>query len=215
VHRPLDGVASDGRQRLDVVATILLSVAALATSWAGFQASVWNGDQSTYGARATALRTSATRASTRAGQERIIDVLLFSGWLNAYVHDDARLAGFYERRFRPEFVPVFRVWTASRPLRSLDAAPSPFVLPEYRLAGDAEAQQLARAADEASAASQHANAMSDSYVFDAVILATVMFFASTAQRGTTRTRRILLAIAMLMCATGLYRLFTSLVAWPA
>lgn len=211
------GVAtSKFSERLNVLVAILLSVSALATSWAGYQASVWNGDQSSHGSRATALRTTSTRASTRAGQLRIVDVQLFTSWLAAYVQGETRLARFYEQRFRPEFAPAFRVWMASHPLRSPDAASTPFALAEYQLADDAEAQRLARAADEESAASQRANAVSDAYVFDAVILASVMFFASAAQRGAvTRMRLFLVGIALTMCAVGIYRLATSPVAWSS
>jgi hypothetical protein len=210
VYRPWKVVTSDASERLNVLVTVLLSVSALATSWAGYQASVWNGEQLAHGANATAFRTTSTRVSTRAGQLRIIDVQLFTSWLAAYARDDTRLASFYEQRFRPEFVPAFRAWIASRPLRSSNAASTPFVLPEYRLADDADAQRLACVADEESLASQRANTLSDGYVFDAVILATVMFFASAAQRGAlTRMRLFLFGIALAMCVAGVYRLLTS------
>jgi hypothetical protein len=224
VHRHLELAAldSNGRstaapndqnRRLDLYLTIVMSMAALATSWAGYQASVWSGDQAAHGAAATALRTTSTRASTRAGQERIVDVQLFTSWLGAYATGNTRLATFYEERFRPEFVPAFRTWVASRPLRSPGAARTPFILPEYRVASDAEAQQFSRAADHESDASQYANNVSDGYVLDAVILATVMFFATAAQRGfSTHLRLVSFVIALAMCAFGVYRLLTSPVA---
>ena len=185
-----------------------MSVAALATSWAGYQASVWNGDQLAHGDSATALRTTATRNATRAGQERIVDLELYTSWLAAYANHDTLLARFYEERFRPEFAPAFRTWIASRPLVTPGAAKTPFALPEYRLAADADAQGLSRAADAESAASRHANMTSDGYVLNVVILATVMFFASASQRGSVAFLRIGLAgLALVMCAAGVYRLF--------
>ena len=203
-------MSDDQNHRLDLYLTIVMSVAALATSWASYQASVWSGDQAAHGGAATALRTTSTRVSTRAGQERIVDVQLFTSWLGAYATGNTHLATFYEARFRPEFVPAFRVWVASRPLRSPAAAPTPFTLPQYRVANDAEAQRLSRDADRESAASQYANNVSDGYVLDAVILATVMFFATAAQRGfSLHLRLVSFVIALAMCAFGLYRLMTS------
>jgi hypothetical protein len=203
-------MSDDQNRRLDLYLTIVMSVAALATSWAGYQASVWSGDQASHGGAATALRTASTRVSTRAGQERIVDVQLFTSWLGAYASGNRRLATFYEERFRPEFVPAFRVWVASRPLRSPGAAPTPFTLPQYKVASDSEAQRLAREADHESGASEFANSVSDGYVLDAVILATVMFFATAAQRGlSTHLRLVCFIIALAMCAFGVYRLFTS------
>jgi hypothetical protein len=221
VHRDLDlarcpstqhapATSDDQNRRLDLYLTIVMSVAALATSWGGYQASVWSGDQASHGGAATALRTTSMRASTRAGQERIVDVQLFTSWLGAYATGNRRLATFYEERFRPEFVPAFRVWVASRPLRSPDAVPTPFTLPQYRIASDAEAQRLASEADQESAASQFANTVSDGYVLDAVILAMVMFFATAAQRVlSARLRLVCFIIALAMCAFGVYRLCIS------
>jgi hypothetical protein len=203
-------VKHEPSERLDLYLTIVMSVAALATSWAGYQASLWSGDQASHGGTATALRTHSTRIFTRAGQERIVDVQLFTSWLNAYATGDTTLAAFYEQRFRPEFKPAFRAWVASRPLRSPNAAPTPFTLPEYRVAADSVAQRLALAADRESSASQFANKMSDGYVLDAVILAMVMFFATAAQRGfSPQLRLVSFVIALAMCAFGIYRLVTS------
>jgi hypothetical protein len=53
-------------------------------------------------------------------------------------------------------------------------------------------------------------------VFDAIILATVLFFGSTSQRiGMARLRVILVGIAVTICVVGIYRLITSPLAWPS
>jgi len=195
---------------IEVSATVLMSFAALATSWAGYQASLWNGSQLASGDSATALRTTSTRNSTRAGQERLVDLELFTSWLSAYARRDTVLERFYRERFRPEFAPAFEAWVASRPLHNRAAARTPFALPEYRLASDADAQRLSRAADDASAASRHANMASDSYVLTVVILATVMFFAGASQRRSVSWLRLgLIVLAFVMCGAAIYRLFTS------
>jgi len=201
---------------LIVLLGVVVAAAALATSWAGFQASMWSSEQTTHANRAFRLRTSSTLATTRAGQQRLVDVQLFTSWLGAYAQQDARLTAFYEQRFRPEFLPAFHAWVASRPLQSRNAAPSPFALPEYRLAEETEAQRLAHAADDESAKSQHANRVNDGYVFDAIILATVLFFGSTAQQSAvTRMRLVLLGVALMTCVVGVYRLLAAPLSWPS
>ena len=67
----------------------------------------WNGSQLASGDSATALRTTSTRNSTRAGQERLVDLELFTIWLSAYARRDTVLERFYRERFRPEFAPAF------------------------------------------------------------------------------------------------------------
>jgi hypothetical protein len=213
VHHTPEPLSRPANHRLNDYIAILVSVAALATSWAGYQASVWNGEQASHGVQATTLRTSSTRASTHAGQLAIVDVELFTSWLDARTSGKAQLATFYEQRFRPEFLPAFRTWVASRPLTTPGAPRSPFALPEYRLADEVEASRLARAADDESAASQHANRVSDGYVLNVVLLQTVMLFATAVQQGTVRRLRIfLVGVAVVLCVASLYRLFTAPVA---
>lgn len=188
-------------------AAILISISALGTSWAGYQSTVWGGRQTSYGAQAGAMRTRSTRASTAAGQLRIVDVGLFTNWLNAYGHDDTLLASFYQKRFRPEFKPAFNKWVASRPRYSPDAAPTPFALPEYRLTQDDDAMRLETVADSiATEASKSAHAR-DSYVLVAVILAMVMFFVDTGQHiKSVRLGVMLIAIGLLIWCAGVFRL---------
>jgi hypothetical protein len=71
---------------------------------------------------------------------------------------------------------------------------------------------LTTAADSEAATSERANNNSDGYVLDAVLFATVMFFATAAQRdpGTKlRGARLMLAFASIMCAVGIVRLIVS------
>jgi hypothetical protein len=58
------------------------------------------------------------------------------------------------------------------------------------------------------ALAQQANTASDAYVLDAVILATVMFFASAAQNDLRLSLRwILSGVASVACLVGIVRLF--------
>jgi hypothetical protein len=197
---------STGATRLSKWAAVLMSLAALATSWASYQASLWSGEQAAHSASASAYRAKSTRASNRADQLRLIDIGSFAHWMTATASHDSALAGFVAARFRKEFKPVFEEWIASRPLISPDAASSPFALPSYRVAEDTVAEGLDHAADGALAESQRANRISDSYVLNAVIMATVLFFAGAEQGGVHRLRFVMLLIAAGMFVTGVVRL---------
>ena len=48
----------------EVIATVILALATLATAWSGYQSARWGGEQSTKFSQAGALRTESTRAST-------------------------------------------------------------------------------------------------------------------------------------------------------
>ena len=205
-----DPESSTGRgtraSRLSGWAAVLMSLAALATSWASYQASLWSGEQAAYSATAATFRAKSTRASNRADQQRLTDIATFAHWMTATAGHDSTLAAFISSRFRNEFKTAFEQWIASRPLVSPGAASSPFALPSYRLAEDAVADSLDRTADAEMSASQRANRISDSYVLNAVIMATVLFFAGAEQGGVHRLRLVMLLIASGMFVMGVVRL---------
>ena len=140
------------RDWIEIVATVLLAVAAVATAWSSYQANRWNGEQAKAASRANALRISAARAQGLAQGQTQVDVAVFIQWVNATARDDTELADFYEQRFRPEFVPAFDAWQDTDPLTNPEAPPTPFAMPEYQLEVRTEAEQLDAQSEVASAA---------------------------------------------------------------
>jgi hypothetical protein len=137
-------VASDRPRsdRLEIVATVLLALAAVATAWSSYQASRWNGEQAQAASRANASRTNAARAAALASSQTQIDVATFIQWVNARELHRNGLADFYRLRFRSEFKPAFAAWLATRPFVNPAAPSTPFAMPSYRLKAKAEADRL-------------------------------------------------------------------------
>jgi hypothetical protein len=189
---------------------LLLSAAGVATSWNGYQAALWGSAQTESYGRASALRVESTRAEGTAEQLRAIDIAVFIEWVQAYLQGDARLMQFYEERFRDEFEPPFRAWLAQDPLHNHDAAPTPFHLPEYRLAKAQEALDLSAQAERAFEEGEEASSRSNAYVMNAVILATVLFFAGISKLfKVSAMQYVLLAVAtalLAVCAWGIITL---------
>src|SRR3954447_9878576 len=102
-----DEVRSESKHRdvLEVVATLLLALAAVATAWSSYQANRWNGEQVKAGGRTNGLRVEAARAQGQSEAEQQVDVATFIAWSNAYATGDQRLQDFYEKRFRGDFLP--------------------------------------------------------------------------------------------------------------
>src|SRR6266581_5387368 len=193
----------------EVVTAIMLGVVAVATAWSGYQATRWAGEQSTKYAQASALRVESTRDSTLAGQYRLYDVILVNNWLNAYTQGNTKLANIYEKRFRPEFRPVFEAWLALDPFNNPNAPPGPLFMPQYKLSLEEQANQLDAEAAKTFKEGQAANQQSDDYVLNTVFLATVLFLTAIAQRFEWNTvRAMILALALGMLLFGLYHLFT-------
>jgi hypothetical protein len=195
-------------ERLEVVATVLLAVATVATAWSGYQASRWNGEQAKAFSRAGAVRIESTTAAGIANTQTQIDVETFTQWVDAYAQGRQELADFYFRRFRPEFAPAVDAWIATRPLRNRDAPLTPFAMPEYRLAARDEAQRLDAEADAWSARARTNVQRATNYVLGVVLFAAVLFFAGISTKlQAPRLRRALLGLGVV--------LFVGTVVWLA
>nr|WP_300053521.1 hypothetical protein [uncultured Nocardioides sp.] len=177
------------------MATVLLVVAAVATSWSSYQATRWNGEQAAAAGRTNAIRIEASRADSLAEAQTEIDVATFIAWAEADVTGDRELADFVMDRFRDEFRPAFDAWTATAPLTNPDAPPTPFAMDEYRLESQQQAEELdARA--EASAAEVRANIQrASNYVLTVVLYAVALFFAGMSTRVNAPRLRWVLTIA--------------------
>lgn len=179
-------------RRVELYAAALLAVATVATAWCGYQSSRWSGEQSIAFSRANAARVESTRATSTGLAQRQIDVALFTQFVDAFARGEDELAEFYERRFRDEFEPAFEAWVATSPRTNPDAPLSPFALPEYRLAADREAAELAEQAEEQSALALRNNQRSDNYVLTVVLFASVLFFAGISSKFASRDPQLLL-----------------------
>lgn len=164
-------------KRLELAVTILLAAATVAAAWSSYQSSRWGGVQTVNFSKANASRVESTRQSTLAGQQTQVDVSTFIAWVDAYSAGDKERSDFYFDRFRPEFEPAVQAWIATRPLKTPGAPPTPFAMPQYRLAATEEATALARRADRATAQAKVDNQRSDNYVLALVLFASALFFA--------------------------------------
>jgi hypothetical protein len=200
----------DGRPRdwVEIVATFLLSVAAIATAWSSYQATRWNGEQAKASGRTNAIRIEAARAQGLAEADTEVDVATFIQWVNARAREQPGLAAFYRKRFRDEFARAFDAWIATRPFENPDAPATPFRMPQYRLAATVDAERLDAGA-ERSSAQVHRNIQHGSnYVLCVVLFAVSLFFAGISTRTTAPgSRKVLLGIGCL--------LFVGTVAWIA
>jgi hypothetical protein len=194
--------------RLDVAATLLLAVAAIATAWSTYQSSVWRGNQAKAQSASIAARVESTRQAAVANRQIQVDVALFTQWVDAFAQDDLELAGFYRERFRDEFVPAFDAWVATRPRQSPDAPPSPFAMPEYKLEATARADALEAEAAANGLEVQRDIERADSYMLAVVLFAIALFFAALSTKLRSRDMRITLL------ALG-YVLFVGTAAWLA
>ena len=179
----------------ELLVTVMLVLAAVATSWSSYQATRWNGEQARAASRTNAIRIDAARSASLAQAQTQVDVATFIAWTEARQHSDDELAAFYLARFRPEFKPAFNAWIATQPLVNADAPPTPFAMPEYQVAARQEADRLDSAAEDSSAAVSANIQRASNYVLTVVLYAIVLFFAGMSTKLANRRLRWVMTIA--------------------
>lgn len=198
-----------GEQWSEILSATLLAVVAIGTAWSGYQSAQWGGIQSLQFSKASSLRVESTRSSALGGQLVTIDVILFEGWVDAFVAENEDLLNFYEDRFRDEFNPSFEAWVAADPINNPEAPSQPFLMEEYQVASLQEAERFEEEASALFAEGEQANQRSDDYAFSTVLLATVLFFAGIATRFEWQPIRwVLLAIGIGLLVFGVYNLLS-------
>ena len=182
---------------LELVSTVLLALATVATAWAAYQSRQWTGEQAQGYSHATATRIAVNRVSAVANRQSQIDVATFIQWVDAHEQGQTALADFYRARFRAEFKRAFAAWIATRPFESTGAPPTPFAMPQYRLKASDEADRMELKAAAASQSAKNANQRADDYMLAVVLFASALFFAGISTK--LRSLRARVAILGLGC----------------
>jgi len=130
-HGHQHGSPTDRRtQWVEIIEAVVLATVAVATAWSGYQASKWDAvsaKQYNLAVRTTVL---AQEKSTLAGQDRLFDITTFNGWVAARVAGNEKLAAYYQRRFRPEYVTAFVAWQKLDPFNNSSVPPGPSFMTE-------------------------------------------------------------------------------------
>jgi hypothetical protein len=191
--------AAPKRDWVEIVAAVLLAVAAVATAWSSYQATRWNGEQTKASSRTNAIRIQATRAASLAQAETQVDVATFVQWIDAHASKNTALENFYRTRFRREFKPAFNAWTATKPFTNPDAPLTPFAMPQYRLAATAEAERLEKAAEASSTLVRRNLQHASNYVLGVVLFAVALFFAGISTKlHTPGVRKTMLVVGCVL-----------------
>jgi hypothetical protein len=176
--------------RVELVATLLLAIATVATAWSGYQSTRWNGEQAKAGGRANALRIESAKSAGLANAQTQIDVATFTQWVDAYSLKREQLADFYFKRFRAEFKPAVNAWIATRPLKNPDAPPTPFAMPQYKLQARAATARLEAQSELFAGKVRQDIQRASNYVLGVVLFASALFFAGMSTKLTAPRLRV-------------------------
>jgi hypothetical protein len=180
---------------VEFIAAIVLSLATVATAWAGYQAALWGGEQARHMALASAANVQSAQQTNTAQQRLSLQATLFVQWATAVSEKNQELADFLYQRFPKELKVATDAWLATEPLKNPEAPGTPFEMAEYSLPETARATELRQQAENESALGNQANEISDRYVLLTVIFASVLFFGGIS--GKFQSKAIDLAMLLL------------------
>ncbi len=187
------------RRWAELWATIVLTMATLATSWAGYEAGKWSSIEGALNQRATLMVIHSGQLTIEGQEAMMIDLQVFTNWANAYKSGDTVLENFYRDRMRVEFRPAFEAWLATQPLENPDAPSSPFAMDEYHRALLDEASDRITEAGQLGLSAEVAGSFADEYTLSILILAGALLLAGLAQRFEWAELRIaVVAISLLV-----------------
>jgi hypothetical protein len=204
-------IPQKGIPKMDIIFAILLLIATLSTAFCVYQATRWNGVQAVDFGDASKFRTESVRASTAANTLVIIDVQLFTSWVDAVGKGDLVEAKFLKERFREEFKPAFEAWIAKANTTNPIPPGTPFELPEYTVAKYTESDSLEEKATAAFNEGKDANTNGDLYISNTVLFAIVLFFCGIYSRwDSMKIRTGILIITLVVFSFALYSLISLL-----
>lgn len=192
-------------RRIELVGVLLIALTAVLTAWTAFESSKWGGVMSIEFSTANALRTESVRESNVANRQTIVDVSLFTSYVDAVATGDTRLADFYAERFPDRLAVAVEAWESTRPLEDPDAPASPFDMSEYQLESADDAQRLEAEAAAASQRARDSNQRSDNYTILTVFLATVLLLAALSSKVDNPRLQVTLVViaAVIFVAIGI------------
>lgn len=192
------------RQRiLDSWTAIILAIAAVATTWASFQASQWANAQSDAQSASAIQRSDANRAASEATSQSVVDSQMWIAWVEAVGSGQKERAGFLRDRFSPALDKAQKEWLGSVPVDA-DGNPAkvpdgtPLDLPSYQVPAQIQADEFSTKAETSLADADDASNTATRYVMLAVLFALVLFFASVATKFTAPKIQVALILTSLV-----------------
>lgn len=202
-------VIEERSERIELVATILLGVATVASAWCAYQSELWNSHQLQLMADASVADNESLRATDVATSNAIVDATTFATLLQSAAENDQRAVDLIRSRTRPPFRVLLDEWYAKRSGRELPPG-TPFQDPRYRAQAEQPAAQLSARALSILKAANRANDSGDRFQMRTVLLAMSLFFLGIAGQLNARSARRLAvifgALVLLLTLLSLARL---------
>lgn len=196
----MDGVEKDNTWHLEIIGTVILSIASLAVAWCTYQSTIWNGKQVFCLAKSNTYYRQSLEEMFKAWQQQQIDAVVTLNFLEAVLEQRHMQVDYYRNRSRPELRNIFNAWLMTNPVHNNSAPAHPLLMEEYKMmirSSRAAADSTRAKGDRLWDQAQQYNSISDRYILYTVIFSLVMLLCAVA----TKLTRLRIAF-MSMLVTG-------------
>ena len=210
-HEMLDRIlrsveATKQRGRFELLIAILLAMASLASTWCGYQASNWGGNQLLDQDAADSAERQAAEDTIVALQLRTFDGITMLSYWESLREGDVQTQEAHLARMRPQLRDAIKAAIADGVLTD-PTVKGPLQRPEYKLPEEASADLKRGEAARLRERVQVAGRASNDYVLLTLMFASVLFFGGiTGTLSSARARRFLGGAAVVIFAFALSRL---------
>ena len=158
-------------RRLDLMSTILLSLAAVFSAFSAYQGSRWYSEMNLGLAESGTLRDMAAKDDRNVNRHILGDMMLFLEWANAFRNKDTSLMLVMEDRFSKPFKSAFAAWNQIEQKGAAGILPMgpPFSLKEYSLSMQEESVKLVEESNARFTDAKNAALIGDYFFFSLVI----------------------------------------------
>jgi hypothetical protein len=190
LHRIIAAVEKESsRGKLELAIAIILSLATLASTWCGYQASEWGGVRNSEQAAADTAERQAAEDTIVGLQFRTFDLLEVRDYWVALRQNDTEAGELIFSHIRPPLRKAIEASLAAGVMHNPEL-PGPLQRPEYVLTEEVNAKRLRVEAGTSHVAAQKAGHASSSYVSLTLMFASVLFFGGITGTFTVRRVRI-------------------------
>jgi hypothetical protein len=198
-----EGVVKDKTWALEIVGTVILSVASLAVAWCTYQSTLWNGKQVFKLAESNAYYREALEKIFFVWQQQEIDAVVTLNFLEAVLDKKQTIIDYYGKRGTSELTKILKTWQSMDPVHNDKAPAHPLLMNEYKqlmkrsmAAADSATGKAMQSWDEA----QRLNTISDHYILYTVIFSLVMVLCAVA----TKLTRLRIAFVSMLITGSLF-----------
>lgn len=195
----------DHRTRLEIIGTVLLSIASLVVAWCTYQSTLWNGEQDFRMAEANICYRRANEFTVLAAQQREIDASITLSFVEAVIDKKQDRIDYYLKRSDSELARVLSNWLSTNPLQNNISPANPLNMPAYQRlmqVSKNSSDSAMRKAEELWQEAKRNNTISDQYTLFTVIFSLVVFLCAVG----TKLTKIKVAYACLIFASSIFLL---------